>query len=144
MNNFDTYSKTLKAYKILRIITTVFAILDPLAMICSAVVMTLCDGDWWFNLFAFYLAAIVMIFGTLYLSLLALMSEMTRYFKNKAKSDFSVPPVVKWIHRLIMGASIAGLISYIPFHLIRIDVLNGGLKIYCLVHQYFIQYLLLV
>ena len=130
MNNFDTYSKTLKAYKILRIITTVFAILGSLAKICSAVVITLCEGDWWFNLFAVYLAGILMMVGTLYLSFLALMSEITRHIKSKIRSNFSDTPITKWIYRLITGASIAGVLSYIPFLLIFYDILNGGFAIF--------------
>jgi hypothetical protein len=89
----------------------------------------LCEGDWWLNLFAAYLAGILMIAGTLYLSLLALMSEITRYFANKIKSDFSGTTITKWIHCLLIGCSIAGAISYIPFFLIFCDVLNGGFAI---------------
>ena len=89
-------AKASKAYIILRIVTIVFAILCPIAMISSAVAIMLYEG-WWFNLLAFYLGAILMIVGTLYLSLLALLGEITRYFANKT----SVPPVIKWIHRLL-------------------------------------------
>ena len=130
MNNLDTHSKILKAYKILRTITIVFAILGPLAMICSAVVITLLEGDWWFNLFAAYLAGILMIVGTLYLSFLTLMSEITRHIRSKVRSDLSDTPITKWIHRLVMGASIAGVVSYIPFLLIFYDILNGGFAIF--------------
>ena len=118
-------AKASKAYIILRIVTIVFAILCPTAMISSAVAITLYEGDWWFNLFAFYLGAILMIVGTLYLSLLALLGEITRYFANKT----SVPPVIKWIHRLLTVFSVAGIISFILFFLILCDLLNGGFAI---------------
>ena len=118
-------AKASKAYIILRIVTIVFAILCPIAMLCSAVAITLYEGDWWFNLFAFYLGAILMIVGTLYLSLLALLGEITRYFANKT----SVTPVIKWIHRLLTVFSVAGIISFIPFFLILCDLLNGGFAI---------------
>ncbi len=129
MNNFDTHSRMSKAYTILHHITTIFAILCPITMTCSAIVITLREGDWWFNLFAAYLAGILMIFGTLYLSLLTLMKETTRYIGNKVKRDFSDAPITKWTHRLLIGASIAGVISYIPIFLILYDVLNGGFAI---------------
>lgn len=117
-------AKASKAYIILRIVTIVFAILCPIAMISSAVAITLYEG-WWFNLFAFYLGAILMIVGTLYLSLLALLGEITRYFANKT----SVTPVIKWIHRLLTVFSVAGIVSFIPFFLILCDLLNGGFAI---------------
>ena len=129
MGNLDANFKMLKAHKIFRLITTIFAILGPITMICSAIVITLCEGDWWFNLFAAYLAGILMIAGTLYLSLLALMSEITRHFAHEIKRNFSGTPFTKWIHRLLTGCSIAGVLSYIPFIFILCDVLNGGFAI---------------
>lgn len=125
----DMQAKMLKVYSILRCITTVFAILGPIAMVGSAVAITLYEGDWWFNLFAFCFGAILMMAGTLYLSLVALMGEITRYIKNKVKSDLSDTPITKWVHRFLMGASIAGVISFIPFFLIFYDILNGGFAI---------------
>ena len=130
MNNLDTHSKILKAYKILRTITIVFAILGPLAMICSAVVITLLEEGWWFNLFAAFLAGILMMVGTLYLSFLTLMSEITRHIRSKVRSDLSDTPITKWIHRLVMGVSIAGVVSYILILLIVYDILNGGFAIF--------------
>ena len=118
-----------KVYAILRHITTIFAILCPIAMICSAIVITLREGDWWLNLFAVNLAGILMIFGTIYLSLLTLMKEATRYIGNKNKRDFSDTPITKWIHRLLIGAAIAGVISFIPIFLILYGVLRGGFAI---------------
>ena len=118
-----------KVYAILRHITTIFAILCPIAMICSAIVITLREGDWWLNLFAVNLAGILMIFGTIYLSLLTLMKEATRYIGNKNKRDFSDTPITKWIHRLLIGAAIAGVISFIPIFLILYGVLRGGVAI---------------
>lgn len=129
MNNFDTHSRMSKVYAILRHITTIFAILCPMAMICSAIVITLCEGDWWLNLFAVNLAGILIIFGTIYLSLLTLMKEATRYIGNKNKRDFSDTPITKWIHRLLTGAAIAGVISFIPIFLILSGVLSGGFAI---------------
>ena len=129
MNKSNAHSKMAKVYTILRLVTIFFAIFGPMAMMCSAVIITLYEGDWWFNLFLAFFAGIIMIFGTLYLSLLTLISEATRYFKNKIKSDLSDTSVVKWMHRFLMGTSIAGLISYIPFLLIFFDVLNGGFAI---------------
>ena len=129
MNNLDTHSRMSKVYAILRHITTIFAILCPIAMICSAIVITLREGDWWLNLFAVNLAGILMIFGTIYLSLLTLMKEATRYIGNKNKRDFSDTPITKWIHRLLIGAAIAGVISFIPIFLILYGVLRGGVAI---------------
>lgn len=129
MKNLDTHSRMSKVYAILRHITTIFAILCPIAMICSAIVITLREGDWWLNLFAVNLAGILMIFGTIYLSLLTLMKEATRYIGNKNKRDFSDTPITKWIHRLLIGAAIAGVISFIPIFLILYGVLRGGFAI---------------
>ncbi len=129
MKNLDTHSRMSKVYAILRHITTIFAILCPIAMICSAIVITLREGDWWLNLFAVNLAGILMIFGTIYLSLLTLMKEATRYIGNKNKRDFSDTPITKWIHRLLIGAAIAGVISFIPIFLILYGVLSGGFAI---------------
>ena len=42
-------AKASKAYIILRIVAIVFAILCPIAMISSAVAITLYEGAWWFN-----------------------------------------------------------------------------------------------
>jgi hypothetical protein len=92
--------------------------------------MTLCDGDWWFNLFAFYLAVIVMIVGTLYLSLLTLMWEITRHIGNKIKIDFVDVPIVRLLHRLLFGTSIVGILTFIPVFLISLDLLNGGFAIF--------------
>lgn len=128
MNNLDTHSRMSKVYTILRLVTTFFSIFCPIAMICSAIVITLREGDWWLNLFAAYLAGILMIFGTIYLSLLTLMKEATRYIGNK-KRDFSDTPITKWIHRLLIGAAIAGVISFIPIFLILYGVLSGGFAI---------------
>ncbi len=129
MNNLDTHSRMSKVYTILRLVTTIFSIFCPIAMICSAIVITLREGDWWLNLFAAYLAGIFMIFGTIYLSLLTLMKEATRYIGNKNKRDFSDTPITKWIHRLLIGAAIAGVISFIPIFLILYGVLSGGFAI---------------
>lgn len=129
MNHSDTPEKGSKAYRILRPITVVFAVAGPLAMISSAIAITLYEGDWWFNLFAVYLAAIVMISGTLYLSLLTLMQETLRYLRSKARSASHVLPFIKWIHRLLIGASLAGMITSIPFFLILYDLLHGGFAI---------------
>ena len=129
MKNLDTHSRMSKVYAILRHITTIFAILCPIAMICSAIVITLREGDWWLNLFAVNLAGILMIFGTIYLSLLTLMKEATRYIGNENKRDFSDTPITKWIHRLLIGAAIAGVISFIPIFLILYGVLRGGVAI---------------
>jgi len=129
LKNLATHSKMSKVYAILRHITTIFAILCPIAMICSAIVITLREGDWWLNLFAANLAGILMIFGTIYLSLLTLMKEATRYIGNKNKRDFSDTPITKWIHRLLIGAAIAGVISFIPIFLILCGVLRGGFAI---------------
>ena len=118
-------AKASKAYIILRIVAIVFAILCPIAMISSAVAITLYEGAWWFNLFAFYLGAILMIVGTLYLSLLALLGEITRYFANKT----SVPPVIKWIHRLLTVFFRCGNNFLYPLLLILCDLLNGGFAI---------------
>lgn len=128
MNNLDTHSRMSKVYTILRLVTTIFSIFCHIAMICSAIVITLREGDWWLNLFAAYLAGILMIFGTIYLSLLTLMKEATRYIGNK-KRDFSDTPITKWIHRLLIGAAIAGVISFIPIFLILYGVLSGGFAI---------------
>ena len=130
MNNLYAQTKMKKAYTVSRVITIIFAILGPVAMICSAIVITLHEGDWWFNLFAAYLAGILMLAGTLYLSLFTLISEATRYFK--IKSDFlgtPITPITKWIHRLLTVCSVFGVISYIPFFLILCDVLDGGFAI---------------
>ena len=110
---------------ILRLLTTIFAILCPIAMIIAAVIVTLNEGDWWFNLFLVYLGAMVMIAGTLYLSLITLMREIARLSDNK-KSD---TPTTKLIHRLLLGVSIAGIITFIPFIMIFLDILNGGFAI---------------
>ena len=128
MNNLDTHSRMSKVYTILRLVTTIFSIFCPIAMICSAIVISLREGDWWLNLFAANLAGILMIFGTIYLSLLTLMKEATRYIGNK-KRDFSDTPITKWIHRLLIGAAIAGVISFIPIFLILYDVVSGGFAI---------------
>ena len=112
MNNLDTHSRMSKVYTILRLVTTIFSIFCPIAMICSAIVITLREGDWWLNLFAAYLAGILMIFGTIYLSLLTLMKEATRYIGNK-KRDFSDTPITKWIHRLLIGLHSLLLIKHL-------------------------------
>ena len=130
VNKLDAQAKMSKAYTISRIITITFAALGAVAMIGSAIIITLYEGDWWFNLFAVYFAAIVMIVGTPYLSLLTLMWEITRHIKNKIKIDFVDVPIVKRLHRLLLGTSVAGILTFIPFFLIFLDILNGGFAIF--------------
>ena len=130
MKDFDRQIQMPRICRILRLITVFFAVSGSIAMICAAVWITLCSGDWWFNLFAVNLAAILMIAGTLYLSLLTLLTEITRYFRNKITSDCSDTPVTKWLHRLLMSVSLTGIASFLPFFLIFCDILHGNFAVF--------------
>ena len=125
MKNFSTPINRTKAATILRLITTVFVILGPIVMIGSAVIVTLNEGDWWFNLFLVYLSAMVMIAGTLYLSLFTLLREIAWRLDNSSDNT----PTVKLLHHLLFGLSITGIITFIPFILIFLDILNGAFAI---------------
>ena len=121
MKLLSTQINRTKAATVLRLITTVFSILFPIAIIVSAVIVTLNEGDWWFNLFLVYLAAMVMISGTLYLSLLTLMREITLRLDNVSYDT----PTEKRLHRILFGVSIAGIVTFFPFIMIFLDILNG-------------------
>ena len=129
MNASDTNTNISKAYRSSRLSTIIFAILVPVATAVSAMIITLCEGDWWFNLFLFNLAGIGMIVGTLYLSFLTLMCEITQRIGNKVKARACDTPFVRWIHRLLLGIAVAGIITFFLLLLIFFDILNGGLAI---------------
>ena len=112
----------IKKESLARVLTICFAIIVPIAMILTALILTLIDGDWWFNLFAVYLGAIAMIFFTLYLSLGALFWESIR---NVCQKNVFDTPFIKALHRILFGTAVAGIISFVPFVLIFFDVLNG-------------------
>lgn len=124
-HNAQAEMKISKKYKALRAVTIAFAILGPVAMIISAVVLTLCE-DWWFYLFVAYLAGIAMIVSTLYLSLLTLLCELTRHVRNRTKSNIYDTPFTKYTHRILTGTAIAGIVTFSLFLMILYDVLNGG------------------
>ena len=127
MINSDAQAKMPKAYKVINLISNIFAVSAPAAMIGSAVIITLYEG-WWFNLFWVYVFAILMITGTLYLSVLTLMREIARNIGKKVEI-ISDTPITKWLHRLLMGTSLAGVITFVLLFLILCDLLNGGFAI---------------
>lgn len=107
----------------------IFAILGPIVMIGTALILTLCEGDFWLPLFLVYLAGILMLSGTIYLAVLTLLWEWIRHIHNKARKDMCKTPFMRWMHRLFIGTSIAGIITLIPFFLIFYDILNGSFAI---------------
>lgn len=110
----------------LRILTCFFAILGPSAMIGTAWVMTLVEGDWWFNLFLFFLAAMVMLSFALYISLLTMLWELTRRVRNRTGYPLhDGTTFIKVIHRILTGVAMAGIITFIPFILVFTDLLKG-------------------
>ena len=126
MNGSDNLSKMQKIYTAFRIIKICFAVLVPIATAGAAAVITICEGDWWFGLFAAYLAGILMATATLYLSLLTLMAEATRRIKSKLCKSNSATAAEKLVRRLLVIASATGVITFVPILLIFYDILDGG------------------
>ena len=112
----------IKKESIASILTIGFAIIVPVAMILTALILTLIEGDWWFDLFAVYLGAIAMIFFTFYLSLVALFWELIR---NVCQKNVFDTIFIKVLHRILLGTAVAGIISFVPFVLIFFDILSG-------------------
>ncbi len=112
--------------KALRILTCIFAVLGPSAMIGSALVMTLIEGDWWFDLFLFFFAAMVMLSFAMYISLLTLLWELSRHVRSRAGDNLHDDTAfIKVIHRILTGVAMAGIITIIPFVLVFTDLLKG-------------------
>ena len=104
----------------LRVFKRLFAILVPVAAVVGAAVITLVEGDWWFNLFLAYLGAIVMLSFAGYASLLTLLGMLT---SDGARGDMGFEWVLR---RILFWIAIAGVLSAVPFALILLDVLHGA------------------
>ncbi len=112
-------------YRLLRFITAAIGILGPGAMIGAAIVITLMEGDWWFNLFLAFLGAIALISFSLYVSVVTLLWELTRHVRRKAGMEMNDTPVSVVLHRILLPASVAGLVSAVTLPLILLDLING-------------------
>lgn len=118
-----------KSYKILRAVTIAFAVVGLAAIVVAAVVSTLYYTGWWLGFFALYFGAYTVMFGTLYLSLLALLVETTYRAYNKYKTAVELTFFEKITHRVIRVTALAGIVTFIPFALPWFDVLSNGIFI---------------
>lgn len=115
-----------KICRALRALTVIFAVFVPVAMVGTAVALTLIEGDWWFNLFLLYLGAIAMLSSTVSLSLLTLLWELTRSARRKYGEELRDTPFTRLIHRILSITAVAGLLTVAFLLLILFDLLNGG------------------
>lgn len=114
------------ASRALGVFTTVLAVLGPIAMVSSAIVITLMEGDWWFNLFLVYLGGIALLSFSLYVSIVTLLWELTRHARRKAGMDMKDTPVSVALHRILLPVSMAGVISVVTIPLVVTDLINGA------------------
>ena len=114
------------ASRVLGVFTTVLAVLGPFAMVSSAIVITLIEGDWWFNLFLVFLGGIALFSFSLYVSIVTLLWELTRHARRKAGMDMKDTPVSAALHRILLPVSMAGVISVVTIPLIVTDLINGA------------------
>ncbi len=119
-------NKSGKIYRALRALTVIFAVFAPVAMIGTAVALTLIEGDWWFNLFLVYLGAIAMLSLTVSLSLLTLLWELTRRARRKYGEDLRDTSFTSLLHRILSITAVTGLLTAIFLPLVLFDLLNGG------------------
>lgn len=114
---------------LLRILTTSWAILGPVAVITAAVVTTLLEGDWWKGFFLACLAFYGLLLYTSYFSLLTVLWELTRRTRRKYGEDIGDTPFTTVLHRILGGVAMAGLGTAVFIPLILFDLLNGGFAI---------------
>ena len=114
------------ASRALGVFTTVLAVLGPIAMVSSAIVITLMEGDWWFNLFLVFLGGIALFSFSLYVSIVTLLWELTRHARRKAGMDTKDTPVSAALHRILLPVSMAGVISVVTIPLFVTDLINGA------------------
>ena len=114
-------------YSVFRVITVLFVILGPAAMIGGAVACTLVEGDWWFPLFLAFLGGIALFSLALYVSLAVLLWELCRYFRRRAGLDMGDTPLKLVMHRVFLPISAAGVVSASVLIFIWKDLLPGVL-----------------
>lgn len=115
--------------RVLRILTVLFAVLGPVALIAAAVVTTLLETDWWLELFLVYLALYTLLGFTSYLGLLAILWELTRRARRKNGEDLRDTRLTVILHRILQGAAVMGLATVVVIPLILFDYLNGGFAV---------------
>ena len=97
-----------KAYKITRAITIAFAILGLVAIFAVALIINLNQDGWWHIPFGAALVMSALFFGAIYVSLLAILAQITHYLH--AKSDSTVKDTIfTKILRFLVG--IASVVS---------------------------------
>ena len=96
-----------KAYKITRAITIAFAILGLVAIFVVALIINLNQDGWWHISFGAALVMSALFFGAIYVSLLAILAQITHYVH--AKSDSAVKDTVftKILRCLVCITSVA-------------------------------------
>ena len=113
-------------YATLRVMTIAVAILGPIAMIGGAYAITVMEADWWFPLFLAFLGGMVLIFFSLYVSLVVLLWELCRYFCRKAGLNMMDTPVTRLLHRILLPVSVVGVASAGIWILIWLDLVSGA------------------
>ena len=125
MTNTKHKSGKSMSAKALQVVTLAWAILGLAAILLTAAVW----GDWDLNAFYFYLIIVFQFSATVYLSVLAILWELSRRTRRRAGTDLRDTPFTVMLHRLLLITAVAGLLtaSFIP--LILFDLLNGGFSL---------------
>ncbi|MBE6586055.1 MAG: hypothetical protein E7645_05960 [Ruminococcaceae bacterium] len=121
----------------LRTLTVLYSVLGPVAMLLVSAV----TAGWDLNAFWFYLVLVEQMLGTVYLSLVTLLWELTRHVRRRAGEDLRDTPFAKGCHLVFLVAAIAGLVTIVVIPLILADLAGGPVV---LIHYAFGGVLLLL
>lgn len=121
----------------LRTLTVLFSVLGLVAILLVSAV----TAGWDLNAFWFYLVLVEQMLGTVYLSLITLLWELTLHVRRRAGENLCDTPFAKGCHLVFLIAAIAGLVTVVVIPLILADLVSGPVV---LVHYAFGGVLLLL
>jgi hypothetical protein len=131
----DTQCKP-RTYKInglatfLRVLTLVFAFLGFAVILLTAALL----GDWDSTAFGFFIVIILEVMGTLYLSVLTFLWELTRRIRRVAGRLSVDKPFGRVLHSFLLWMAVGGSVS---FALIPMSFSGSGLGVTILIHYAF-------
>ena len=121
MTNTKHKSGKSMSAKALQVVTLAWAILGLAAILLTAAVL----GDWDLNAFSFYLVIVFQFSATVYLSVLAILWELSRTLCRRAGILPPDKPFGLWLHRILLWIAVGGCVTAVLFPLILGDFLPG-------------------
>lgn len=105
----------------LRALNVSFGVIGLIAILLVSAI----TAGWDINAFWFYLVLVEQVSATVYLSMLTLLWELTRYVRRRAGENLHDTPFAKGCHLVFLISAIAGLATVVVIPLILADLVSG-------------------